>query len=108
MSTTVNEKSPLCVSIAFKDEDGDALTPYSVEWRLDDLETDTEIVDWTALVSPASTMEVIILASNNLIVDETNVREARMFGVRINEGLDSEAHQEFKYHVINLKGATGV
>jgi len=100
---TVNEKSPLCITMTFTDENGDPLIPSTVDWRLDDMETGTTIVDWTALSSPAATMYHTIEAQYNLINDEANnIREAQMFTVRINETLQSEAHAEYKYHVVNL------
>lgn len=107
MARTVNERSPLYMTVAFTDENGDPLVPSSVEWRLDDLELETTIVDWTNLPAPSSTMSVVIGATKNTIVDEDNVREERMFGVRVDNGLDTEAHAEYKYHVINLRGPLG-
>ena len=110
MTNTVNEKSPLCMTMTFKDEDAAPLVPATAEWRLDDvddIDNAIEIVDWTALTGMASTMKVTIPSTNNVIVNEENVREARMFGVRINVGLDSEAHQQYKYHVLNLRGPSG-
>jgi len=108
MAKTVNEKSPLFMTVEFKDETGSPLIPTTVEWRLDDKETNTEIVDWTNLPSPAATMTVIIPATNNEIVNEAKVREERMFGVRANVGMGAEAHAEFQYHVLNLTGPSGV
>lgn len=107
MARTVNEKSPLYMSITLKDENGDPLTPSTVEWRLDDNDG-VELVAWTVITGPAASMTVVIPGSNNLIQDETNVRETQAFGIRVNDSLASEAHGEYKYHVINLIGPSGV
>jgi len=104
MSNSVNEKSPLYMTIVFTDEVGDPLIPNIVEWRLDDVELGTEIVAWTNIPTPTSTMNFTIPSTNNLIVNSNEVREERAFGIRANEGMPSEAHQEFRYHVINLIG----
>ncbi len=104
MAKTVNELSPLYMTLIFKDENGDPLIPITVDWRLDDKDLDTEIVDWTSISGPASTMSHTIPGSNNTIVDEEKTREGRIYGVRVNNGLDSEAYEEFKYHVLNLQG----
>ena len=108
MANTVNEKSPLYMNLVFKDESGVALIPTTVEWRLDNSKTGVQIVAWTALVSPAATMSMVISGANNLITDETHTKEGRIFGVRVDDGLATEAHQELKYHVLNLSGPTGV
>ena len=109
MTVTVNEKSALYMTLNFKDEAGDALVPSTVHWRLDNLEVDpvTEIVAWTLLPSPAATMNMVIPSSNNIILDETRVRERRAFGVRVDVDLAGEGHQELQYHVMNLEGPVG-
>ena len=107
MSNTVNEKSPLFMTVSFKDEVGDPLVPTTVEWRLDDLETTQEVVGWTNLPGPTADMNVTIPASNHVIINDGSVREERVFGVRINVGLGAEAHQEFRYHVLNLFAPSG-
>lgn len=107
MSATVNEKSPLFLTLTFTDEVGAPLIPSTVDWRLDDLEQDLEIVGWTALVGPAASMTLTVPATNNIINDTTKVREARMLGIRINENLLLEAHEQRKYHVLNLFGPSG-
>ena len=107
MSTTVNEKSPLYVTVNFWDENGDPLIPTKAEWRLDDRETEVIIQDWKDMPTPAASMSVTIPGSDNAIVTETNVREERTFSIRANGGLPAEAHQEFQYHVINLYAPLG-
>ena len=106
MGRTVNEKSPLYMTMVFKDEIGDPLIPTTVEWRLDD-HKGTEIVAWTIMPGPAASMSVIIPGSNNLIQDEASVKESRTFGIRVNDSLASEAHGELKYDVLNLIGPSG-
>ncbi len=104
MTITVNELSSLCMSLSFKDEAGDPLIPSTVSWRLDDKETDTEIVGWTSLPSPAAEMSVVIPGSDNQIVDESKKRERRTFGVRVDNTLEGEGYGEIHYHVINMFG----
>lgn len=106
-ATTVNEKSPLCLTMTFTDEDGAPLVPISLDWRLDDLGTDEEIVAWTPVSTPAAVMKITIPADNNVIGYDGNIREPRVFGIRINDGAISEAHAEYHYHVINLTGPSG-
>jgi hypothetical protein len=104
---TVNEKSPVQMTMVFTDFDGSPLIPTTVEWRLDNRTEDTQIVDWTALGSPASTMTVTVPGSNNVIADDTHAREVMIFGVRLDSGLAGEAHSQHAYNVKNLKGPSG-
>ena len=105
MARTVNEKSPLYMTIVFTDEVGDPLVPTKAEWRLDDHDNDSQVVDWTTLASPASTMNMIIEGTNHIIGDETNVKEKRVYGIRVNGGGQGEAYDEFHYNIVNLHGA---
>ena len=107
MARTVNEKSPLYMTVTFTDEVGDPLIPQTVDWRLDDHETGAEIVAWTPLGGVAATMNLTIPSTYNVIEDETSIREQRTFGIRANDGLAAEAHEEFHYHVLNLHGPSG-
>jgi len=104
---TVNEKSPVIMIMVFTDELGAPLIPNTVHWRLDDITNDIEIVPWTLLASPASTMSVTIPGSNNTIEDESRTEEIHIFGVRVDDTLPGEAHAESEYIVKNLKGPTG-
>jgi len=106
MARTVKEKSPLYMTITLKDENDDPLVPATFEWRLDDAELDTEIVAWTNVPGPAATVIVVIAGTNHIIGDNTHVKESRMFGVRVNASLASEAHNQYKYDVLNVLGAT--
>ena len=101
---SVNEKSPIRMIMVFTDEDGLPLIPNTVDWRLDDMTNDAEVVAWTSLAGPASTMIVTVPGSNNLIDDETHVVEKHTFGVRLDDGLPGEAYAELTYNVANLSG----
>ncbi len=104
MTLAVNEKSPLFMTMVFKDELDAPLVPTTVDWRLDDKTNGTEVVPWTSLPSPASTMTFTIPGDNNTIEDETHVKELQVFGIRVDDGLPGEAHSELIYNVVNLIG----
>ncbi len=106
---SVNEKSPVFMTLTFKDENGADLVPTTVDWRLDDIVDGikTEIVAWTSLSSPASTMNVTVPGSDNDITDETHVSERKAFGVRVDDGLAAEGYAESQYNVLNLHGPSG-
>ncbi len=104
----VNEKSPLFMTMTFEDETGAPLTPTTVEWRLDDKTNGVEVVPWTSLPSPSSTMNVTVPGADNAIADEAHVQELQIFGIRVDNGQPGEGHAELAYNVLNLSGPTGV
>ncbi len=101
---SVNEKSPIRMTMVFTDEDGLPLTPNTVDWRLDDMTNDAEVVAWTSLPGPTSTMVITVPGSNNVIDDDEHVVEKHTFGVRVDDGLAGEAYAELTYNVANLSG----
>lgn len=104
---SVNEKSPVFMTLEFKDENGDPLIPTTVDWRLDDKTKGVEVVGWTSLPSPAATMTFTIPGSDNTIDDEVNVAEVMTVGIRVDNGLAGEGYSELQYTLINLTGPTG-
>ena len=101
---TVNEKSPIFVTFTFTDENGVPLAPTTADWRLDEADG-TQIVDWTAIPSPTDSENITIPGSNNVIVDQKHVKEVKVIGVRVDEGLPGEAHNAIRYNVKNLVGS---
>ena len=105
MTTTVREGSALFLTFTFTDENGDPVTPVSVHWRIDDVESGTEVVDWTAVSSPASTVNVTVNPTYNAIIDATKVVEKRILTVRMDNSLATQAFDSKVYRVQNLYGA---
>ena len=103
----VPEKSPVFMKLEFTDELEAPLSPTAVDWRLDDKTKGVEVVPWTPLPGPASTMNFTIPGSNNTIESELHVVEIMAVGIRVDDGLVGEAHSEFQYTILNLTGPTG-
>lgn len=95
------------MTMVFTDQVGDPLTPQSVDYRIDDKTNGTEIVGWTSLPGPASTMNFTIAGDRNTIEDDVHVKEIQIFGIRLDFGLAGEAHSQLEYNVLNLLGPTG-
>ncbi len=93
--------------MVFEDEFKLPLIPTTVDYRIDDRTNGVLIVDWTALPSPAATMNFTIPGDKNTVEDESHVKEVQIFGVRVDEGLPGEGHSELIYNVLNLTGPLG-
>ena len=90
--------------MAFTDADGVPVVPTTVDYRLDDLTNDAEVVAWTPLAAPASSMNFTIPADDNVIGDDSHLSEVRQVVVRVDDGLASEGHEDKVYDLINLQG----
>ncbi len=104
---SVNEKSPVFMTMSFKDELDVPLIPSTVDWRLDDKTNNEEIQPWTSIPTPSATMTLTVPGDDNVINDEANIKEEHVFGIRVDDGLPGEAYSELLYNVVNLIGPIG-
>lgn len=91
----------------FTDENGDPIVPTTVDYQIFDRTNDTEVVPWTALPSPTSTMNFIVTGDRNAIEDESHVKEIQIFGIRVDNNLAGEGYSEIIYNVLNLEAPIG-
>jgi len=103
---TIREQSRQKFAIAFIDENRRPFVPGSVRYRLDDI-TDgrnQQILDWTSVLTPDSSIEILIPSSANLILNDSNTYETRLLTVESDYGTDNQLSNDESYRVLNLKG----
>lgn len=97
--STVNENSTSRFTSNPINEDGDAFTPDTARYRLDDITTGNEIIAWTS-ISPTSTeMVITIPASKNSIIDESKSEEDKVLTIETDFGTDSQ-HVEWQIYTV--------
>jgi hypothetical protein len=105
MTTMVKEGSALFLTFTFKDENGAPVAPITIDWRIDDVDSGTEVVGWTPVGAPSASVNVSVNPTNNNIVDQTKVVEKRILTVRMDNGQVTQAFQTKHFRVQNLYGA---
>jgi hypothetical protein len=100
----VNELSSAQLTISFLDERGNAMTPVTVDYRIDCMTTERAILPWTSAGAPSSTMTITITSAQNAIINEANGFETKMVTVRANYGETTEFTSQYAYQVENLPG----
>ena len=101
---TVKEGSVCYVRAEFYNRDGAPTTPDTLEYRIDCLTTQTEILGWTS-VTPYETTEILITATQNRVIDQANPEEVKQVTVKAT-GSDGPVLQVERYRVENLFGTT--
>lgn len=99
---TVNEKTTSIVTLSFTDEAGNAVTPTSGSYRIDDVSSGTQVKGDTAFTPGSSTHELTILDTENAILAAANARELRCVTVSITYGSGKKCTAEYRYYVVNL------
>jgi hypothetical protein len=110
----VNERSLKVINLAFTDEDGTAVTPISASYRIDDVGSDAEIRDDTAIAiaDPDTDVDIPLVASDTSILDETHPYETRRltyswtYNTLTSPSVVASDNAEYLYNVLNLKGVT--
>ena len=102
---TIKERSWSQITATFLNASKVATAPTSARYRIDDITNGSkrEILDWTAIGTPAATETVTITTAQNRILSEGSVRELRQVTVEatVSSGSFREAYQ---YEIINLAG----
>lgn len=97
----VNEGSTSVLSISFYDENGSAIIPYSVDYRIDD-ESGEEIKKNTS-VTPGETVEITISSTENRILNKSKPIEKRIVSVKYTwSGGSKVGYDHYEYIVRNL------
>jgi len=80
-----------------------ASTPTTIRYRIDDLRSDKEILDWTD-VSAAPNVDIVISATNNEIIDDGARFERKQIIVQADQGLSTQVNGKAFWKIKNLQG----
>lgn len=101
MSETVNEESSAYLTITFKDKSGNPVSPTSAVYRIDDVDSGTEIRADTALAS-SSSVEITLTPIDNQILNNTLDYETKRVTVKAVYGASDGVNDQYEYVVKNL------
>ena len=98
----INEGATAVITVDFKDEDGDGVTPSSASYILYDKFSGVErIAD--DIDSLAESVDVVISGDNNNILDENNKYEIAVLFVEFTyNGGSKVGNGEYSYKIINM------
>jgi len=99
---TVNEKSDHTFTVSFTDAAGDAMTPASVRYRIDDETSRKQLIDWTGVPSPSPEMEIAIAGAHHTMINTAARYERKVFTVEATDGAGRKELTQLTYRVKNL------
>ena len=102
----VNEGTTAYLSATFSDKTGNADTPSTITYRIDDVRSGTEIRDATTITA-ASTVEISLSPTDNRILNATQSYETRRVTVVASYGASDQVTAEYTYRVTPLVGVSG-
>jgi len=103
MSATHDELAAITVTVTPLDIDKNAYTPTTARYRLDDCLSGNELIDWTTIAVPSTSIQIDIAGSLNAIVDNTlNAPEKKVLTFNADDGLSTQSYTQYFYKIKNL------
>jgi hypothetical protein len=104
MVDVVNERTTSYLTVSFLDKAGVAVAPSTIVYSVYCMTNEQEIRSDTSIAAGAS-IEIVLGASDNAIVNPANGRERRRVTVKAGYGAGDELNDQFEYYVQNLERA---
>ncbi len=98
----VKEKDSYDIEISFKDSKGIPVTPTSVVYRVDDVSSETKVIEDATIYPSSSTFTITIPSTSNALLDQANDREERVVTISVYYGTISRKNLEHRYVIKNL------
>lgn len=99
---SVNEQSQSILTVNFRDEDYEPVTPSTFKYRIIDVASDTEIKATTTITPLSSSYDITMTANENRIIDATQPFEQRRVTVQWYSGATLIGTGDYVYKVLNL------
>lgn len=100
------EKSSFTLSAYFRDDANAADTPATVEYRIDCLSTNKNILAWTS-VTPGENVSITVKPSENAIQNEGHRKERKQITVAADRNTDTETRDTAIWICENIEGFDG-
>ena len=105
MARIYNELSEVTVTVTPFDTNGDPVTPTTARFRVDDCLTEKELVPWTTIAVPSTSMQISIAGSVNAIIGSRRTPEPKVLTVNTDKDLSTQHFEEYIYRIKDLKFA---
>ena len=103
MSATHDELTAVTITVTPRDNNGDAYTPITARFRLDDCLSGKQLIDWTDIAVPSTSIQVDIAGSFNAIVNGSlNTPEKKVLTFNADNGLSTQSYSQYFYKIKNL------
>lgn len=104
--TVIQEETGFTITANFRTRSTKAASiPTTVHYRIDDLESNTVLIEWT-LVTADAQVSIVIPSTVNKIKQDYKKRERKQIIVQANRGLSTQATNKRQWFVENLTGIT--
>lgn len=98
----VNEGSAFDLELTHLDKTKTKTIPTTLDYRIDDLTNDREVLDWTNISTPGSTNTITITGTQNTLAGRNQGVELRQITTRTTDSSGEPGQDLFHYKLIRL------
>ena len=100
----INEASECFVNVSFFDQNGNPYTPTALQYRIDCLDDNTQVLGWTTITPTGTSQTVTITATQNAMVDIKRKSERRQVSFHVTPPGSTGRYDRTTYTLINIVG----
>ncbi len=97
-----NEGSSIDLELTHLNKDKVLLAPTTLDYRIDDLTNDVEVLDWTNVGAPGSTNTITITGVQNTLAGRDQGVELRQVSTRTTDSSGNPSQELFHYKLIRI------
>ena len=97
-----NEGSTILLELTSLDKDKVLTTPSNLEYRIDDITNNRQILDWTDVPTPSSTETITITPANNQLRSRSATTETRQVTTNTTDSSGNVSQDIFIYRLIRI------
>lgn len=79
-----------------------ATAPTTMKYRIDDRTNNREVLDWTAVSTPATTNTITITDTQNALHNRQNQTELRQVTVKTTDAGGNDGLEDFFYEIVRI------
>ena len=99
----VEEGKTIIIRLSYKDIAKAAIIPSTIRYKLHDLDSDTELISWTNVNTPAASNDITIPDEANRFHSSTKSIETRVFTSEAVFSNGTVIPKEIRYTITNLR-----
>lgn len=97
-----NEGTTILLETTSLDKDKALTTPSAMEYRIDDITHERQVLDWTSIITPGSTNTITVTPAQNQLKSRGQPKEQRQITTNTTDSQGNVSQDIFIYTLIRI------
>lgn len=94
--------SACLVNASFFDTDDEPLQPNALSYRIDDVESGAQVLDWTPIAQLAVSVQIVVTAGQNALITNSRMQETHQVTFRVTDGTGGIGEPFCRFNLLEL------